>query len=302
MIRAQTRQHRWYDVRCLTTFVLAVAGLTLLALAGSTRAALAEAGDPGTLYPIGFESGVPEVDALMAALSTGDGEALAAKLELMTLPCTHETGGAVTNPPCEPGESEGAEVQVMLSSGCELGYVREPQASEGLATFGQSVYRLAFAYNNGSQIAVTVGTGATDGYRTVFIAKGSGGINGISGDCGGQLSVPSNVDFLVPPPAQSCGQASDLALSGRWTLVAWPGADGASVADALSGGDCGNDVTSKVAVIWGFDATTQAYQAYFPEATNIPGANDLDTLTRSLGYWVALNDPSSSVTWTVVAG
>lgn len=302
MIRAQARQHGRYDSRSLAILALAVVGLPLVALAGTTRVASAQDGDQAALYPIGYQSGVPEVDALMAVLNNGDGDALAARLELMTLPCTHEIGGSVTNPPCEPGESEGTEVQVMLSSGCELGYVREPRASERLAAIGQSVYRLAFAYDNGSQIAVKIGTGAADGYRTIFIAKGSGGVNGISGDCGGQLSVPSDADFLVSPLVQRCGATTDLTLSGRWTLVAWPGTDDISVMYALSGDDCGNDVTSRVAVIWGFDATTQTYQAYFPDANDVPGANDLDTFTSGLGYWVALNDPSSAVTWTVLAG
>lgn len=140
----------------------------------------------------------------------------------------------------------------MMSSGCQLGYVRGSVAAQRLADFGASKYRLAFAYDNGSQIIVVVGTGAADGFRTVFLAKGSGGVNGIS------------------------------------------------VADALSGSDgCGSDVTSQVAVICGFDAAAQTYHAYFPSATNVPGANDLSSLTQGLGYWVVLNDASSTVNWMV---
>lgn len=103
-----------------------------------------------------------------------------------------------------------------------------------------------------------------------------------------------------PPPTQpTCGPTVDITLSGLWTLAAWPGATTTSVADALSGGDCGNDITSKVAVVWGLDAATQTYHAYFPAHMDVPGANDLSTLTQGLGYWVALNDPSTPVTWTI---
>jgi nitrous oxidase accessory protein NosD len=110
---------------------------------------------------------------------------------------------------------------------------------------------------------------------------------------------PTGPSTPSTPTTPTCGTTTDISLSGLWTLVAWPVAD-APVGDALSGGDCGNDVTSKVSVIWGFDAATQTYQAYFPSATAVLGANDLETLTRGLGYWVALKDASEAVTWAVV--
>ena len=106
----------------------------------------------------------------------------------------------------------------------------------------------------------------------------------------------------TPPPTQSCtSPMSTLTLTGLWTLVAWPGASGTPVDTALSGGadHCGTNVLSQVSVVWGFDAATQTYSAYFPSAMNVPGANDLDSLTQGLGYWVALSDPSSNVTWKV---
>jgi hypothetical protein len=106
----------------------------------------------------------------------------------------------------------------------------------------------------------------------------------------------------TPPPTQSCGATSTITLGGIWTLVAWPGAS-TPVDAALAGGadHCGTNVTSQVAVVWGFDASTQTYHAFFPTAANVPGANDLASLTQGLGYWVALNDSSANVTWTVEA-
>jgi hypothetical protein len=106
---------------------------------------------------------------------------------------------------------------------------------------------------------------------------------------------------VTPPPTQSCGATSTVTISNLWTLVAWPGASGTPVDAALAGGadHCGTNVTSQVAVVWGFDASTQKYHAFFPAAANIPGANDLASLTQGLGYWVALHDSSANVTWTV---
>lgn len=115
-------------------------------------------------------------------------------------------------------------------------------------------------------------------------------------------ATPSTPTTTPTPTPTTCGETVDLTLSGRWTLVAWPGADGMSVLDALAGGDCGNDITAKVSVIWGFDAATQTYQAYFPGSANVPGLNDLSTLKLGLGYWVGLVDPATSVTWTVEKG
>lgn len=112
-------------------------------------------------------------------------------------------------------------------------------------------------------------------------------------------TTPTTTPTATPTPGSGgCDTATVVPLSGQWTLVAWPGKDGMSVADALSA--C-TDITSKVAVIWGFDASTQTYEAYFPSAGNVPGANDLATLTRGSGYWVALHDPSTPVTWRIEA-
>ncbi len=105
-------------------------------------------------------------------------------------------------------------------------------------------------------------------------------------------------------PTTACGTTDSITLSGLWTLVAWSGQDGMSVADALAGGadGCGSDITAEVAVVWGFDAATQTYYAYFPSAANVPGANDLTSLTQGMGYWIALVDPTSTVVFKVERG
>jgi len=93
------------------------------------------------------------------------------------------------------------------------------------------------------------------------------------------------------------GQA--ISLSGQWNLIAWPGPDGETVGDALSGADgCRNDVTSDVSVVWSYDSTDQTWQGYFLSAANIPGANDLQTLTAGAGYFIGLaSAPASPIAW-----
>jgi branched-chain amino acid transport system substrate-binding protein len=93
--------------------------------------------------------------------------------------------------------------------------------------------------------------------------------------------------------------AEHLTLNGQWTLIAWPGPDGA-VGEALAGGadGCRNDVSDAVSVVWSFDSATKTWQGYFPAAGDVPGANDLTTLTAGAAYFVGLADPSTApVVW-----
>jgi hypothetical protein len=154
----------------------------------------------GILYEAGYRSGVATIDDLMEVLEHADGPALAAKLELLRLPCTKQTQGGVTQPPCEPSEQEGTVVEVMVYAGCQLGFVREPKATELLTAFGNRKYLLAFAYDNGLEVRVVVSTGQAAGYATVFLNR-AGAVTGLSDNCGGELSIPrvDDVTFIVPP-------------------------------------------------------------------------------------------------------
>ena len=104
------------------------------------------------------------------------------------------------------------------------------------------------------------------------------------------------------------GDIASLTLRGTFTLIGWVGKDGMPVGDALKGGASGphdgtNDITSSVSVIWGFNTLTQTFQGYFPSAANVPGANDLTTLTFGVGYFVGLTNPSAgTVVWKVEVG
>ncbi len=149
----------------------------------------------------------------------------------------------------------------------------------------------------GITIVAAGGTGSLDGTATVVPQPQPGA--SVVVYPGGSSSTPDTpaASTTAMQSSSSC-TTTPVALTGQWTLAAWPGAD-ESVAHALEGGGCGASVSSQVSVIWGFDAATQTFQAYFPGAANVPGANDLATLTQGAGYWIGLSDPSSTLTWTV---
>jgi hypothetical protein len=92
-------------------------------------------------------------------------------------------------------------------------------------------------------------------------------------------------------------------LQFRWTLITWAGADNIPVGDALKGGAStanpgGNDISSQVTAVYGWNASSQTWLGYFPTGVNVPGANNLTALSTGQAYWIAITGPGS-VTWTV---
>lgn len=123
-------------------------------------------------------------------------------------------------------------------------------------------------------------------------------------------SIPGPLRVLVTVPGEngaSTGFIADLArtttidvdLEFRWSLVTWPGADGISPAAALSGAGGAAGITSQVTAMYGWDATTQTWQAFFPSGAGVPGANNLAALRAGAAYWVAIAGPGP-VLWTIV--
>lgn len=117
---------------------------------------------------------------------------------------------------------------------------------------------------------------------------------------GPMAGSPGPAMTTTATPTATCNTIF-LALSGRFALIAWPGADGSPVGVALGGGadHCGTDITADVTVVWGFDATTQTFAGYFPAGVGIPGANDLTAFTHGLAYWIGLVSPSPAISWGV---
>ena len=84
----------------------------------------------------------------------------------------------------------------------------------------------------------------------------------------------------------------ELELAPTWTSIAWPGADGVTIAGALQDGDIGD----KVVVVYHWDEATAAWLAFFPGLEDVPGLNTLTTLTAGGTHWIAVGEP---LTWTV---
>jgi hypothetical protein len=141
-------------------------------------------------------------------------------------------------------------------------------------------------------IVVTAAGGTGSGGPLTVLALPVGGTGGGSPSAGGG-------PVATAPSCQAT--LAQLTLMGRWSLIAWPGATmGAGAALAGNGSPCLPDISSRIAAIWSWDAASGTWHAYFP-GVDIPGVNDLTTLQRGNGYFVALSDPSAgSVTWTVV--
>ncbi|MCC6959420.1 MAG: hypothetical protein IT301_06195, partial [Dehalococcoidia bacterium] len=95
-------------------------------------------------------------------------------------------------------------------------------------------------------------------------------------------------------------------LNFRWSLITWAGADSISVSDAIKGTGTsgknpgGNDISASVTAIYGWDASAQQWLGYFSTGVNVPGANDLNSLSTGQAYWIAITGPSS-VTWTIAS-
>ena len=84
----------------------------------------------------------------------------------------------------------------------------------------------------------------------------------------------------------------ELALAPPWTSIAWPGADGTPIVDALRDGD----IADKVVVVYHWDEAKAAWLAFFPGLEDVPGLNTLTTLEQGRAYWIAVTEPA---TWTV---
>jgi len=94
----------------------------------------------------------------------------------------------------------------------------------------------------------------------------------------------------------------EYTLNFRWSLITWMGADNIAPAAALgaTGGNAGGtDILDEVTAVYGWEASSQSWLAFFPDGVDIPGANDLTGLRTGNAYWIAIKGPSS-ITWSVV--
>ena len=89
----------------------------------------------------------------------------------------------------------------------------------------------------------------------------------------------------------------EVVLETGWTLVEWPGAEGASVPEVLE--EAG--VADEILAVYQWDEEAGRWLAYFPGLAGIPGLNTLEAFRTGAAYWVAVEEPT---TWKIpgVAG
>lgn len=142
-------------------------------------------------------------------------------------------------------------------------------------------------------------------------------VSGLTDECQAWIrvsqSIPGPLRVLVTVPSDDgAGKVAfladlerpatvDVTLTFRWSLITWNGADGMTPAAALQGPAGAADITSKVTAMYGWDAATQAWRAYFPAGAGVPGANDLTALRTGSAYWVAISGPGP-VIWPIAEG
>ena len=144
----------------------------------------------------------------------------------------------------------------------------------------------SFAVNSDGQITVTSPAHAA-ATVSVFVTVGS--------VTSPEAGTADNFTYT------STGAHSTYALSFRWNLLVWLGADGVSAESALKGlespdDSLTNNVFSTVTAIFRWNASGQRWLAFYPSGVGVPGANDFTTLGRYSAYWVAV---STGTNWTI---
>ncbi len=225
-----------------------------------------------------------------------------------------DTTITVTSPPRAAGL---ANIQVTTPAGTS-------QASAfDVFTYGAipTVTNVSPATGQAGTVVTITGTGFTGATSVTFGGVAGTSLNVASSGTSLTISAPAHapggVDVIVVAPSGSSavtassrftytGATQAYTLSFRWSLISWNGPDGMTVAAALSGQEtpddpATNNITSQVTAMFRWNGPAQRWEAHFPNAANIPGANDFTTLSKGTSYWIAISGPGS-VSWTIQQG
>lgn len=100
--------------------------------------------EPG-YHPLSTRTGIPDVDAVLAAVESGDPQQLRDLIRFTTVACT--TADGLGGPPkCQDGEAEGTLVEVLPFLGSEGHFLREGEAANfpGVNVIGlYAVYKVS---------------------------------------------------------------------------------------------------------------------------------------------------------------
>ena len=160
-----------------------------------------------TLRPVIRNTGIADLDAILAALLSGDREAIRPLLHFEPTPCLAEpdepSGFYVAGPPCRDGETDGTIVEVLKSSVCEGRYDRREVLNRrvnSLRTLNQLYAVYEAPPDSDSEYFAIVSSG--EGAMTVRIA--SGRIVELNFGCGqsaeGLIEFYQLANVVLPPP------------------------------------------------------------------------------------------------------
>lgn len=178
----------------------------------STRPADGDFGPDDPAYALDQRSGIGPVDAAIAAILSGDSDAVRKLLIPLSLKCSLEPSGGFPQPPkCLPGMSDGSIVEAFPVGGPEGSYVLAANAATAFRSLLDSKPRLFAVYNvttnnepgwpSGKYGVVFVGSGQV---RGVLLSVSADGIVNIA--YGGGRTNPydftnrvTRADFILPP-------------------------------------------------------------------------------------------------------
>lgn len=150
------------------------------------------------------ETGIEELDTVIAIVESGDRAAVRDAIQLSTQPCTTALG-AGGPPKCEPGETDGDIVEVFRYVGCEPGWLRVGSLDGTLDEAFAHSFRLYAAYeSNGDAEAVFQATDSPTVGAGISVTVVDGNILALRRTCGagddaGDLIPEGQQSFLVEP-------------------------------------------------------------------------------------------------------
>lgn len=154
------------------------------------------------LYPSGATSGIPEVDAVLPALLSGDPSQVYARLEFSEFECVREFG-QYRKPICRPGEPEGALVSAVPSAGCpEANFHTEETIQRYLAVFAEKEILGLYAVYKGEAAPEPIQLPGVP-YAVVLVVVGANGgqfLTAFVSEDGTIVAFASSCDLLYARP------------------------------------------------------------------------------------------------------
>lgn len=91
--------------------------------------------DADATHPAGTRTGIEPIDSIIAAVEAKDGDALAALIEYIRVPCTSQPSPGYDDRSCPPGEPDGTIVERFWSGSCDAGIGPADHAKDSLREF-----------------------------------------------------------------------------------------------------------------------------------------------------------------------